>query len=88
MIILRIDSDEIANLSFVTQLRDDQGISITELSNRADVVRQTVINMENGSDPKWSTVLAVLSQLGCAIQIERTHLPSRKYRTLEVNDEF
>lgn len=51
----------------VRRIRTEQGISREKLAAKAGIVSQTVLRMENGDDPRLSTVRAVADALGVPV---------------------
>lgn len=83
MHIMVVNEDELMRGQFLKKLRLDQGITQQELANRAEVDRRTVGRIEAGGRFKWDTMLVLLNQLGCHVQIERRILPTT-YKIMEV----
>ena len=77
-----------------TQLRaqrEAQGLSKSELADKAGKVREVIYRLEAGQDTTVSSLLAVLGALGLALRLERAGLPSaadiaRRFQADEEDD--
>lgn len=72
--------------------REAQGLSKSELADKAGKVREVIYRLEAGQDTTVSSLLAVLGALGLALRLERAGLPSaadiaRRFQADEEDDD-